>query len=104
MTNRFEIIGVFVGIVGLLAFVALQLYYKKPHELAETLTVFLSCSGTVGALDCGRLLLRQQLSKKNDLGALQNHWYILVFGVLAFIGVAIESLVKMVLAVITYTP
>ena len=74
-------------------------------------SIFGAAIGTVaggatlaGLLDCGRLLLGQLVGKKKDLGALQNHWYILVLGVLAFIWVAVETLVKMVFAVITYTP
>ena len=104
MANRFLIISAFFGIAGLLAFVALNIYYKKPPDLVEASVVFVACGGIIAALDCGRLLLVQLWGRKKGLGVLQNHWFILVLGVLASIWIAIDTLIKLVLAVIAYTP
>ena len=104
MSDRFKIIGVFVGIAGIPAFLALNFYYKKPHDLTEVLLVFMYCVGIGSTLDCGRLLLQNLVRGQPDLGDFRNHWYILMLGVLAFTYVVTNKLINMVLAVIEYTP
>ena len=97
------IIGLCIGILATIIFVLLHVvkgidfFKKQPPDLAQAITLILSCTGAVAGFDFGRVAL---LADRTQLGVFTEHQTTMVIGAVVLLWVSLQQIIKTFYAII----